>query len=217
MGNFVLYVFVLQALARALYASADRSVSRSEPERPKFLQDFINASGGEEVFDGEIGKGLRHASSLCDGRQSVVEEYKRGRENVIIGRIRFDDDTSWAAKIFKSNRYVYFSVSHAINSLRAIEQYCPNIAVPRIYGDSVNMSNGSTYYYLMDWIEGKSLVDELSSVGPDLIDDGTNSSHYQLDVTIPEYVVRQLASFIYNLTTCPIPENESKKSLNSIC
>lgn len=59
-------------------------------------------SGGEEAFDGEIRKVLRRASSLRDGRQSVVEEYKRTRENVFIGRIRFDDDTSGPLKYSKA-------------------------------------------------------------------------------------------------------------------
>lgn len=110
-----MYAFTLQALARVLYASADRSISRIESERPEFRQDFINAIGGEAVFDGEIGQILQHASFLRDGRKSVAEEYKRGRGNVIIGQIGFDDDISWAAKVFKSNRYVCFSVSDAIN------------------------------------------------------------------------------------------------------
>jgi len=83
---------------------------------------------------------------------------------------------------------------YAIRALKLLHQYCPNIPTPKIKG----YNQHKIIYYFTDWIEGSILEDRV-------LRDPINVSV----VRIPEKIITSLAEFVYNLTTCPIPKNES--------
>lgn len=57
----------------------------------------------------------------------------------------------------------------------------------------------------MEWIEGKPLSEWVLDNDP-----------YSAVIKIPEKIVTSLAEFVYNLTTCPIPREESKGSIDEV-
>jgi len=165
-------------------------------------------TGGRDQFIDELIKIGEHTSSLRDGNPVAVFRNYTAAYNGMVGHLCFDDDLCWAAKVsLQDNGYHSIGMKHAVQSLNAIATYCPEIPSPRIHGYSINQENASLCYYFMDWIEGKTLKHNYSKEIVD--DDGKSTGSFEVNVTISEDVVDQLASFFYNLTTCPIPEEES--------
>ena len=150
---------------------------------------------GENKFEPELEQVSRHASALRNGIQNVLEPGGKGGWGYI-ARLRFSDGVTWAAKISEAqNRW---HMEAAARVLHVIEHSCPDIPIPKIHGHLERLPNSTLIYYLSDWIDGHSLLDDneyhVRSTGP-------NSYRF----TIPEKTVTQLAEFFYNLTTCRIP------------
>ena len=93
-----------------------------------------------------------------------------------------------------------------ITSLRLLERYCPEIPVPRVHGDLGLLVNGSLMYYFTDWIDGRTLEVDPDSTWTYLNE--TVDDKVLVNITLPMGLATQLAEFLYNLTTCPIPEKE---------
>jgi hypothetical protein len=76
-----------------------------------------------------------------------------------------------------------------------VEKHCPYIPIPRYRGFG---QVDSLYYYFNDWIEGNTLDDMLPF-----------KMSKRRPIKLPIKVVTDLAEFVYNLTTCAIPKDES--------
>lgn len=124
----------------------------------------------------------------------------------LVKQVNFDDGVRWAVKLVDIGSFHW--VQEGFRSLEMIEKYCPGIAIPRQCGESgtLNLANGSLTYYFMEWLEGQELLAKCQY---------RNSSNEKWSKTsrqifsIPHCLVSQLAEFVYNLTTCPIPQDES--------
>jgi len=86
-----------------------------------------------------------------------------------------------------------------VRSLKAIPQHCPDLPVPRVFSDTQAGTTAQLIYSIMDWIDGVELWQQIPAF--------TSGSNIE---QIQENLIVQLATFVYNLTTCPIPEIESK-------
>jgi hypothetical protein len=175
----------------------------------KFLLILVYSlvSDAESLDESELQKISDYASSLRAGIRSVVHPDVWKGALGVVRRVDFDDGVQWAAKICPSGCIVNMRL--AINSVNAIERCCPNIPTPRFHGDIGYLANKSRTYYLMDWIEGKALSEDM--VYKQVTRPGSDGKSTSIQVaTIPEKnIITQLAEFVYNLTTCPIPEIES--------
>lgn len=152
------------------------------------VTDILHSVGGEEGFEVEVRNVVTEATSLRHGLFASVVDFKASRG--IVAKICFTDGICWAAKIARYPR----GTIYAIRALKLLHQYCPNIPAPNFKG----YSEHKLICYFTDWIEGSTLEDKVLE-GP------INVSA----VKIPENIITSLAEFVYNLTTCPIPKNES--------
>ena len=155
------------------------------------VTDIIHSVGGREEFEIEVRNAVTEATSLRHGLPASVVDFKVSRG--IVAKICFTDGICWAAKMRKMVHYPRGTI-HAIRTLELLHQYCPNIPTPKFKG----YSQHKIIYYFTDWIEGSTLEDKVLA-GP------INVSA----VRIPEKIITSLAEFVFNLTTCPIPKNES--------
>ena len=134
--------------------------------------------------------------------------------NGIVGRLCFEDDLCWATKISLQNEdYYSVGMRHAVRSLEAIAAYCPNLPVPRVYGYSIDKENATFCYYFMDWIEGKTLLRDTQIIRTKVSE---KRGQFGVNITIPEKIVTQLASFFYDLTTYSIPKEKSSPKASHI-
>jgi hypothetical protein len=169
---------------------------------PMTLQDILTSThpsvtgllesvGGGEEFEVELRNIVNKAMLLRQGLPASVVDFKIGRK--IIAKVCFTDGVCWAAKLTKMAQMVFAESIYAIKALNLLHEYCPNIPTPKLRG----YGNRKIFYYFTDWIEGNTLHDEV-------LKDPVNFSA----VKLPERIITSLAEFVYNLTTCPIPENE---------
>jgi hypothetical protein len=173
---------------------------------------LIKAVGTKEQFLVELSKISAYASSLRHGLQnSINDKWLEGGQGIVVP-ITFEDGVKWAAKVSVAPG----SINSATKSLRAIERYCPDIPAPRVQGMRGRfISNPTIKYYIVEWMEGRSLWDD-EHAGQYVYDYHRSSMNEKvlsgLNVTLSEKIVSQLAEFVYNLTTCPIPHAASKSA-----
>lgn len=134
-----------------------------------------------------------HASHLRGGMfASVVQTQKDG--DTVVAKVCFEDNIRWAAKITRNEYAASVSMMAAQWTLLLSEEQCPHILSPRLRG----LGESYTFlYYFVDWIDGRTLRNELRYLP------------YPFPPTrLPAVVITSLAEFVYNLTTCAIPEKE---------
>ena len=118
-------------------------------------------------------------------------------------RITFEDGIVWAAKLF--HRENYAAVREGLSTLEALQKYCP-AHIPSVGthgGITVVESDSNYFFHFMDWVEGAH--PRFTSITP--LKNGWKSA------SLPENFVSQLAQFVHNLTTCPLPTTESNLPL----
>jgi hypothetical protein len=156
----------------------------------------------------EMTKIATHASSLRDGTPSGYFVNYTAGANGIVGRLCFEDDMCWATKIsLQRDNYYTIGMRHAVRSLVAIAAYCPTLPAPRVHGYSIDNENATFCYYFMDWMEGRTL--NLSVTWTKVAEERDIEGGFEVNITVPEKAAPQLASFFYDLTTCPIPKEKS--------
>jgi hypothetical protein len=92
------------------------------------------------------------------------------------------------------------TINYGTSAANLVQQYCPDIPINTPRGCGVHILK----YCFMDWIEGETLFDKYFPTTLIL------EPLEQVNITIPQKTISSLAEFVYNLTTCPIPEIESK-------
>jgi hypothetical protein len=155
---------------------------------------LYDATGGKDQFVFELEKLSLHASELRNGISNNLYPVWEGSSGYVT-RLKFEDGVSWAAKISEN---LEKEAEQGVMALKAIEQYCPGIPAPRVHGELYVFGNSRFRYYFTDWIDGHSLQDTQEYImnprGPG-----------EYEITIPDRVIPQVAQFIHNLTSCPIP------------
>jgi hypothetical protein len=142
------------------------------------------------IFEAEIKNVEAVASSFRNGIPASWVEFKTS--NALVAKICFADGVCWAAKI-QDRGHDDRAIQRGITAMILVGQHCPNIPINRYKG----WGYGKLHYVFTEWIEGKTLTDEVTL--------GSES------FSIPDKVVSQVAEFVYNLTSCPIPRWKSKK------
>lgn len=173
-------------------------------ERPRKLLEFV--PGGRERCLREISA---RAAFLRGGIQNTIHEFDlmEGAYGYVI-QVNFHDGVQWAAKI-SSNINRQF-ISDGKQATEAIETYCPGIPLPKYHGQLESIKDTDLVYCFMDWIRGRPLTEIVRYHSLPHVD-GMNYTF--VESTIPRRTIRQLAEFVYNLTTCPIPIGEGTPSL----
>ena len=190
----------LSQVALLFYLLLFSSVLRAEKrERPRKLLN--NVPGGRERCLREISD---RASIMRQGIVNTIEELgdTEGAYGYVI-RVNFVDGVRWAAKISaKVNRQMIFSGIQASNT---IERYCPGIPLPKFHGDIQVIENTDLIYVFMDWMRGIVLRDIVRYHETSKRVHGPRN-YTLVETTIPRRTITQLAEFVHNLTTCPLPK-----------
>jgi hypothetical protein len=182
----------LYAIIVSIYAmSLEDIVGWNRPIRPEHR--VLQAIGGIDQFEFEVKNVIRKASSLHNDRPASLVEFNYG-SNSLIAKICFLDGICWAAKMMENRPLNERVISSATEAMTLIERYCQDIPIPKLRG--LGPPQGKLIYYFTEWIDAKPLSANVSGSGATF--------------SIPEKVVISLAEFVYNLTTCPIPKQESE-------
>jgi len=161
------------------------------------LQDI-----GKEQLDKEMAQILEYARSLRQDQPGAwVGPFHEGGRS-IVRKICFSDGVCWAAKMGTITFVGQLTTSFGVRSLKALSEHCPYLPVPRVFSDT--QTSAHLLYTLMSWVDGVGLSRQIPTL--------TSGPHIE---HIPDNLIVQLATFFYNLTTCPIPEMESKFSQDS--
>jgi hypothetical protein len=164
------------------------------------LPGILSAVGGVKELKAELFFIMTEASSLRGGiSTSKFVSLDVGRY-AILAKICFEDGICWATKMYE-NRPGFYNrgIDHGILAMELVQKYCPDIPISTPRGCGMHKLR----YCFTDWIEGENLYDRYFVK--------EESAEVQI-IRIPEKVVTSLAEFIYNLTTCSIPERESNNS-----
>jgi hypothetical protein len=158
------------------------------------LFDVIEGVGGVDQISGEVDYAIANASWWRNGMPaSKAVGYNAGSGGTVL-KICFEDGVCWADKMFKQRGEAAY---YGTQALLLIEKYCPNIPAPKVKG----WCERKLEHYFTEWIEGKALHEWVFEKDP---------HGHSTNIKIPRKMVTSLAEFVYNLTTCPIPQAESK-------
>jgi hypothetical protein len=184
---FKIFYFFISLLA--MIRSAD---SITQKRIPKYaIHNILDTVGGGDEFNAEVYFAVANASAWRNGIPASYVTLKAGGGGVV-SKICFDDGVCWADKMVEHDNQAVFS---GMMAMSVVQKRCSNIPVPKIMG----WCQRKLDHYFTEWIEGKPLSEWV-------LDNDSNS----VVIKIPEKVVTSLAEFVYNLTTCPIPREESK-------
>jgi len=156
------------------------------------VHKILDAVGGGDQFNAEVYYAVANASAWRNGIPASFVELKAGGGGVV-SKICFDDGVCWADKMLQHGDQ---KGDYGMMAMWMVEKHCPNIPVPKIMG----WCERKLDHYFTEWVDGKTLSEWV-----------LDNDSYSAIVKIPEKVVTSLAEFVYNLTTCPIPREESKK------
>ena len=159
---------------------------------------LVRTMGGKKEFDNALKEISDYAMSLRGG---IKNKYARTPPSQgawgYVTKLTFEDGISWAVKLSESTKLE--PMLSGIAAARAVEKYCPQIPVARFHGEAQNYRDSKVAFCLMDWVDAVHLECEFKP-----------HSVYGWVTVMPKNTVTQLAEFIYNLTTCPVPSSESK-------
>jgi hypothetical protein len=82
--------------------------------------------------------------------------------------------------------------------MRLIRMYCPSIPLPE---SKAWFTKNQLTHHMTEWVEGRPLYKRVFRAESDCY--FPNATTFR----IPNKVVKSLAEFVYNLTTCPIPND----------
>ena len=158
------------------------------------MLEILDVVGGKDQLQDEINDAIAYASTWRNNIPASLVQMKVGSAGVV-AKICFVDGICWADKML-ANALRIEEAYYGVMAISVVQRYCPNIPTSNFHG----YGRGKLRHYFSEWIQGQTLHEKVVSNHTP----GT-------PVKIPEKVVTSLAEFVYNLTTCPIPEEESKK------
>ena len=145
----------------------------------------------------------RNSTSVTNAVHLDVGRY------AIVSKVCFHDGICWAVKMYQNRPASIFgrAIDFGASAADLLQRYCPHIPINAARGCGVHKLR----YCFTDWVQGETLFDRYfpstTEWAPMAMEKAT--------ITIPQKTVSSLAEFVYNLTTCPIPANESKTLLCS--
>jgi hypothetical protein len=166
------------------------------------LEYMIYLAGGEEQLEAVWKEVSDQASFLRNGMKHVMDGSHHGI-TALVKRVTFEDGVEWGAKLSVYGPRGYVQLGLAI--IQVVERYCPYIPVPRTHGTVQIVGNSTFIYHFMDWIDGVPLDKDSQYEVIEYDDSGT----LHRNITLPNQIIPQLAEFVYNLTTCRIPQTQS--------
>jgi len=154
--------------------------------------------GGVPELKAEIKVIMAEASSLRNGISLSETVHLEVGNDAIVAKMCFEDGICWAAKMYENLPGSFFNraVDYGTSAATLVQRYCPDIPINTPRGCGLHKLK----YCFKDWIEGYTLAHKCWVKRT-----GEGST-----IAIPPKTVTSLAEFVYNLTTCPIPETESK-------
>lgn len=180
---------------------------------------LISATGSEEWLEYDLhfikeGANFLRNTTWCDIGEKWFEGY-----HGVVAPVNFADGTKWAVKISENNDDLVRAAIRGHRCRRLLERYCPEIPFPNLKSDIWATESGKLIYYFMDWVDGvplhKDPLFQLRQVLPIENQDNTRLSR-DTKASISDISVKQLAGFVYNLTTCPVPFDERTTSSQSL-
>ena len=199
--RFLVFAAILLLLS-VLNGAADE-----ERDNLPMYNRIIKTLGSEEQFLTALKNVSDHASCLRNGIKNHLEGSFDGAYG-LVKQVIFDDGIKWAAKISETRDYDI--TLDGFKSLAAVEEYCPYLSIARNHGKIESLANSTLIYHFSEWVEGHPLYkDSKWSLHTHHIVYDHNSSVKIMNMTLPAPTISQLAQFIYNLTTCPIPRKKS--------
>ena len=198
---FIFKIFSILVLLHAMIASTNSIATEKIIEKitaaplTRAMVEILDCVGGKDQFQDELNEAITYASTWRDNIPASLVQIKVGGAAGVVAKICFVDGVCWADKIL-ANHLRMEEAYYGVMAISTVQQYCPNIPTAKFVG----YGRGKLGHYFSEWIEGQTLHDKMAS-------NYTPGTY----VKIPEKVVTSLAEFVYNLTTCPIPREESKK------
>ena len=158
------------------------------------MLEILDCVGGKDQLQDEVNDAIAYASTLHDNIPVSLVQMKAKGATGLVAKICFVDGICWADKMV-ANPLRIEEEFYGVAAVFAVQRYCPNIPTAKLQG----YCRGKLRHYFSEWIQGQTL-DKVRS-------DNTLGA----SIKIPEKVVTSLAEFVYNLTTCPIPREQSKR------
>jgi hypothetical protein len=164
----------------------------------KALSEILAAIGGVPELKAEINFLMTKASSLRNGIPVLKDVQLEVGNDAIVAKMCFEDGICWAAKMYENlpGGFVNRAVDYGTSAATLVQRYCPEIPINTPRGCGLHKLK----YCFTDWIEGYNLAHKFSAKRK--LEGST--------IALPPKTVNYLAEFVYNLTTCPIPEAEGK-------
>jgi len=156
---------------------------------------IIDYLGGVPQLKVEVAEAMAYATTL---RNNTLAHWSTSYAGAggFVAKICFEDGVCWADKMFAGfRRTQYASYGEVVMCL--VHEYCPNIPVPA----SKAWFSLRIAHHMTDWVEGRSLFERVIHGGSELYT--PNATTFR----IPIKVVNSLAQFVYNISTCPIPDD----------
>jgi hypothetical protein len=174
------------------------------------VEQFVNVTGGAENYLSSIHRIEQAASNIRNGIPCYISNISTWLfgANGIVSPLTFEDGKKWAVKISADPLMAF----EGVNALKAIEHYCPELPVPKIWGEIGFLVNKTYVFYFMDWLHGTPLYNDIQSYQNKSVQyhAATNqTSITSISIRLHEKTITQIAEFRYNLTMCPIPDTES--------
>ena len=202
-------VFLLQ---RATYAmpSIDDIIwtgTISPKHEDTALPGILAVVGGLRELKAEVIFIMNEASSRRNVTSTLNAVHLEVGTYAIVSKVCFNDGICWAVNMYENLPASIFgrAIDYGTSAANLVQRYCPDIPINTPRGCGVHKLR----YCFTDWVEGETLFDRYFPK--------TNllAPLEQATITIPRKTVSSLAEFVYNLTTCPIPEIESKTLFSS--
>ena len=197
---FILKIFYILVLLHAMIVSTNPIAPENIIEKitaaplTSAMLEILDCVGGKDQLQDEVNDAIAYASTWRDNIPASLVQMKVGAAGAV-AKICFVDGICWADKML-ANPLRIEEAYYGVMAIFTVQQYCPNIPTAKFRG----YGRGKLGHYFSEWIQGQTLHEKVESYHTP----GT-------PVKIAEKVVTSLAEFVYNLTTCPIPKDESKK------
>jgi len=125
------------------------------PTRNNTIAGILRAVRVRDKFEAELRNVVAEAS-LRNGIPASLVGFKVSK--AIVGKICFMDSICWAAKMGEISLYKCRATAYGMRAMELIEEFWPTIPIAVLKG----CSQRKLLYCFTEWIQGKSLNDELS-------------------------------------------------------
>src|SRR5579859_2283109 len=115
------------------------------------------ACGSEEGVNEAFRNISARATAFRDDIKCRIEWNGSQGAAGLVKQIIFDDGVEWAVKVVDST--TFHRDKEGFQSLEMIEKYCPELPVPKQFGEggTLSLANGSLTYFFMEWLDGREL------------------------------------------------------------